>query len=116
MATGTYPVSDVLVTVKSRQVQRAMLAEMASDREAASRHFLAAGHLELVLAEDYQAAGDAERALHSRISAASCFWRGGERDRARRLLAAIVEAHPEQGSAVQPIEAELARDYPPQQP
>jgi hypothetical protein len=36
-------------TVKSREVQRAMPAEMAGDR-AAVRHFLAAAHLELRIA------------------------------------------------------------------
>ncbi len=53
MAMPSSPVSDMLVTVKSREVQRGMLAEMRGDRAAASRHLLAAAHLELVLADDY---------------------------------------------------------------
>ena len=42
-------VSDMTVTVKSREVQRGMLAEMGSKHEEAREHFLAAAHLELVL-------------------------------------------------------------------
>jgi len=42
------PVSDLLVTVKSREMQRGMSAEMRGDPLTASRHFLAAAHLELV--------------------------------------------------------------------
>ena len=60
-------VSDMLVTVKSRQIQRAMFAVRAGDREAARRHFLAAAHLELVLAHDYDLAGEPDLALRSRI-------------------------------------------------
>jgi hypothetical protein len=43
----------MLVTVKSREIQRALMAEIRRDRESATRHFLAAAHLELVLAADY---------------------------------------------------------------
>ena len=35
-----FPMGDLTATVKSREIQRAMLAEMASDRSAAARHFL----------------------------------------------------------------------------
>ncbi len=66
------PVSDMLVTVKSPEVQRALFAASAGDREAARRHVLAAAHLELVLAHDYDEAGGPDLALRSRISAASC--------------------------------------------
>jgi hypothetical protein len=41
------------------------------------RHFLAAGHLALVLADDYEQVGETELAIRSRLSAGSCFWRGG---------------------------------------
>ena len=71
-------VSDMMVTVKSREVQRGMMAEMGSRPDEAREHFLAAAHLELVLANDYEQAGDRELARRSRISAASCFWRAGE--------------------------------------
>ena len=53
MSAASPAVSDMLVTVKSREIQRALLAEMRGDQAAAPRHFLAAAHLELVLAEDY---------------------------------------------------------------
>jgi hypothetical protein len=52
MATVHAPVSDMLVTVKSRELQRGMLAEMRGDRSSAARHLLAAVHLELVLVDD----------------------------------------------------------------
>jgi hypothetical protein len=98
-------------TVKSRELQRALLAEMAGDRAAAARHFLAAAHLELVLAEDYAAAGSSDLALRSSISAASCFWRAGEVARAQSLFDEMLRAHPEQLSAIQQVIADLTREY-----
>jgi hypothetical protein len=76
----------MMVTVKSREVQRGMLAEMGSRPEEAREHFLAAAHLELVLASDYEQAGDGELARRSRISAASCFWRAGDVGRANTIF------------------------------
>ncbi len=99
------------VTVKSREVQRALLAEMAGDRAAAARHFLAAAHLELVLAEDYARAGEAELALRSRISAGSCFWRAGQVGEARSVFDGVLRTRPDQGSAVRQVIDELSRDY-----
>jgi hypothetical protein len=106
------PVSDMLVTVKSREVQRALLAEMRQDRGAAVRHFRAAAHLELVLAEDYRQAGDGELALRSELSAASCFWRAGDRAEADRLLRSLRQDHPAQAAEIQQVSEELAREYP----
>jgi hypothetical protein len=106
-------VSDMLVTVKSRQIQRAIFAERSGDRDAARRHFLAAAHLELVLAHDYDAAGEPDLALRSRISAASCLWSGGEIEQGRQALEALQMQHPAQTNAIQEVVAELARDYPP---
>jgi len=62
MATTSVMVSDMLMTVKSREVQRALFAEASGDREGARRHFLAAAHLEQVLAHDYDEAGEPELA------------------------------------------------------
>ena len=76
MSTISGPVGNMLMTVKSREVQRGMLAEMRGDRPAAARHFLAAAHLKLVLAADFDEIGDADLAVRSRLSTASCFWRG----------------------------------------
>ena len=45
MSTVQSPVSDMLITVKTREVQRGMLAEMRGDKAAARRHLLAAAHL-----------------------------------------------------------------------
>jgi hypothetical protein len=106
------PVSDMLVTVKSREVQRALLAEMRGDRPAAVRHFLAAAHLELVLADDYRQAGEAALASRSQLSAASCSWRAGQYAQAREVFDGVVAASPSEAQAVQEIVAELERDYP----
>ena len=112
MAVGPPPVSEMLATVKSREIQRALLAEMARDREAAVRHFLAAAHLELVLASDYQAANDPDLAWRSAISAASCFWRAGQQDKARQVFASLTRSNPAETDAIQSLQDELARDYP----
>ena len=106
------PVSDMLVTVKSRELQRAMLAEMRGDRAVASRHFLAAGHLELVLADDYEQAGETELALRSRLSAGSCFWRGGQQEEASQLFESLANANPTQATEIKQLIAEIAADFP----
>jgi hypothetical protein len=112
MSTASPAVSDMLVTVKSREVQRALLAEMRGDRAAAARHFLAAAHLELVLADDYRESGDGDRAQRSRLSAASCFWRGREKEKAQRLLGELLQEQPSRAAAIQQVAEELARDHP----
>ncbi len=112
MSAATAGVSDMLVTVKSREVQRAMLAEMRRDHKAAARHFLAAAHLELVLADDYAEAGQPDLALRSGISAASCFWSAGHADRARSLFEELTRSYPAQSAAIRQAVEELERDYP----
>src|SRR5262245_50842454 len=101
------PVSDMLVTVKSREIQRAVLAEMRRDGAATTRHFLAAAHLEVVLAEDYEQMGDTEAAFRSRISAGSCFWRGGNREEASALFDALLQSHPAREREIREVVAEL---------
>jgi hypothetical protein len=113
MSTAPVPVSDMLVTVKSREVQRALLAEMRDDREAARRHFLAGAHLERVLAADYEQAGDSLLSFRSQLSAASCLWRAGEHEQARRRFEEMRAAHPTQDAAIEQVQMELTRDYPP---
>ena len=113
MSTAPLAVSDMLVTVKSREVQRALLSEVKGDQEAAARHFLAGAHLELVLAEDYQAAGEADLALRSWLSAASCFWRGRRLPEARHILDRLLQTHPSHAATVTQVLHELLRDYPP---
>jgi len=112
MSMAPASVSDMLLTVKSREVQRALLAEMRGDQEAARRHFLASAHLELVLAADYEQAGDSPLSFRSLLSAASCFWRAGEREQARRRLEDLRAAHPSQAAAIEQVQMELTRDYP----
>jgi hypothetical protein len=112
MATAHVPVSDKLVRVKSRELQRGMLAEMRGDRTGAARHLLAAGHLELVLADDYEQAGQLDLALRSRLSAASCFWRAGQPDQAHEFLNAMVQEHPTQEQAIREVISALEHDYP----
>lgn len=105
-------VSDMLVTVKSRELQRGMLAEMRGDCSTASRHFLAAAHLELVLADDYAQADQADLAWRSQLSAASCFWRAGRPEQARELFTMLLQEHPTQAPVIQQIIAELEHDAP----
>lgn len=112
MSTASASVSDMLVTVKSREVQRALLAEMRGDKEAARRHFLASAHLELVLAADYEQSGDSPLSFRSQLSAASCFWRAGEHEQARRRFEDLGSAHPSQAAAIEQVQTELTRDYP----
>jgi hypothetical protein len=102
----------MLVTVKSREIQRAMFAEGSGDRAAARRHFLAAAHLEWVLAHDYDDAGEPGLGVRSRISAASCLWSGGEIEQGRRALEELQTQYPGQAAAIQEVIAELTRDYP----
>jgi hypothetical protein len=110
MATVHTAVSDMLVTVKSRELQRGMLAEMRGDRSAASRHFLAAAHLELVLAEDYAQAGQVDLAWRSQLSAASCFWRAGRPEPAHELFAALLQAYPAHAAVTRQTIADLEHD------
>lgn len=109
MSTASAPVSDMLVTVKSREVQRALLAEMRGDQEAARRHFLASAYLELVLAADYEQAGDSPLSFRCQLSAASCFWRAGEHEQARRRLEDLRAAYPGQTKAIEQAQMELTK-------
>jgi hypothetical protein len=105
-------VSDLLVTTKSREVQRGMLAESHGDRAAATRHFLAAAHLELVLSDDYAAAGLGDLALRSQIGAASCFWRAGEIARAKSLFSDLAAANGDGAQAASEALADLEAQHP----
>jgi len=116
MSTIPQGCSDMLVTVKAREVQRGMLAEMRKDRTAATRHFLAAAHLELVLASDYSEVGEEEQARRSRISAASCLWRAGRPEQARQELEALVHEFPAQAPVIQRTLADLEMNHPPDRP
>lgn len=100
-------VSDMLITVKSREIQRGQLVEMRGDRAAATSHLLAAAHLELVLADDYLQAGQDDLALRSRLSAASCFWRAGRVDQARQLLDRLIQEQPDQATAIERVRIDL---------
>jgi hypothetical protein len=108
MTTTEAPANELLVTVKAREVQRGMLAEMRGDQTGVRRHFLAAAHLEIVLASDYADAGRVDLSLRSRLSAANCFWRAGDVDRARGILAELSREGPDRAAAAQQVLAELA--------
>jgi len=97
----------MLVTVKSREVQRGMQAEMAGRSSEAVQHLLAAGHLELVLGGDYEQAGEPELARRSPISAASCFWRAGRQDQAQPIFDELMQADPSRAGEVQEVVQEL---------
>ena len=107
------PVSDMAVTVKSREIQRGILAEMRGDRAAAGKHFLAAAHLELVLADDYAAAGEPEISLRSSLSAVSCLWRSGHTERASNLCDGLMATSPQDAPEIQEIMDDLRDRYPP---
>jgi hypothetical protein len=112
MSTLRTPISDMLVTVKAREVQRGMLAEMGGEQARAARHFLAAAHLELVLLKDYAEDGQDDMAFRSGLSAASCFWRAGQVEKARPLFDSLVDDFPDRAGAVEQSVAELEQDYP----
>ena len=112
MSTAESPVSDLLVTVKSREAQRGILSEMSGDSEGAARHFLAAAHLELVLSKDYAEAGLVDLALRSRLSAASCFWRAGETAQARRHFQMALQDYPERAEETRRLITELEQHLP----
>ena len=112
MTDESYPVNNLLSTAKSREVQRALLAEMRGERSQAMLHFLAAAHMELVLATDYASAGDNDLALRSRLSAGSCFWRGGEYQRANAEFESLLRELPDHACEIQKVIAELSQDYP----
>lgn len=101
------PVSDLLVTAKTREVQRGMLAEMKKEQDGAVRHFLAAAHLELVLVNDYAQAGQDDLAYRSRVSAASCFWRAGQIEQARSHFNELIQEFPARAGAIQEMIDEL---------
>jgi hypothetical protein len=112
MATVQSPVSEMLVIVKAREIQRGMLAELANDPAGAAPHFLAAAHLEFVLANDYAEAGQDPLAFRSRLSAATCLWRGGEIKRARALFNALIKDYPGKAKVIKSSLAELQGKQP----
>jgi hypothetical protein len=100
--------SDLLSTAKSREVLQGAAAEAQGEAEAAAWHFLAAAHLELVFAEDYHRSEQTALAVRSLLSAASCFWRAGDVDRARSLFHETAESFPDFAADVGALMAELA--------
>lgn len=112
MESESFPVNNLLATAKSREVQRALQAEMRGAHQEAVLHFLAAAHMELVLANDYDHAGESALAFRSRVSAASSLWRAGHPDQGRAIFNDLLKAHPAQVTELQRIQAELAHDYP----
>jgi len=103
MSSVQSPVSDMLVTVKSREVQRGMTAAMGGQADDAQKHFLAAAHLELVLAGDYEQVGNSELSRRSRISAASCFWRAGKTSDAQAIFNDLLQTDPSQANEIQEV-------------
>lgn len=107
MSAPSFAVSDMTITVKSREVQRALLAEMRGDRPAAARHFLAAAHLELVLADDYARGGLPDLAFRSRLGSASCFWRAGRPEQARPVFEDLLAEFPDRAAEVRDVITDL---------
>lgn len=98
---------EMIAIVKSREIQRGMLAELRGDDPEAVSHFLAAAHLDLVLATDYAEMGADELALRSLLGAATCFWRGHEKQRVRSILSETLGRYPARSRLVHEIEREL---------
>jgi hypothetical protein len=107
MAIAEGQVSELLAIAKSREIQRAMFAEASRTPSRAAPHFLAAAHMELVLADDYAAAGQSRLAFRSHLSAASCLWRAGEAKRARALFNSILKKYPAKAKIIKSTVAEL---------
>ena len=116
MTTALPAVSDMLITVKSREIQRAMQARLHGNAAASERHFLAAGHLELVLADDYDEIHEHELASRSRVSAASCLWQAGQLDRAQAIFDAIVDSDPDAADELRAVIADLRKNAPATRP
>lgn len=112
MAHEAFPVNNLLATAKSREVQRALQAEMRGDRTEAALHFLAAAHMEKVLAADYERAGETDLAWRSQLSAGSSLWRGGQGVQAREVFDTLMQNRPDRTAEVQQIVAELSQAYP----
>jgi len=107
MTTAEASVSDMLVTVKSREIQRGMQAEMRGDHATAARHLLAAAHLELVLASDYESLRQSRLAFRSLLSAASCFWQAGDAKQANRLFLDLKRRYRNRKVEIDDIQREL---------
>lgn len=116
MMTAPPVVSDMLITVKSREIQRALQARLGGKAEASERHFLAAAHLELVLADDYDEIREHDLARRSRVSAASCLWQAGQVDRARAIFDAMIAAHPDEADELRASMADLQKSIPATKP
>jgi hypothetical protein len=101
-----------LGAAKSREVQRALLAEMRGDGEAARGHFLASALLELTLAAYYEQGSDSPLSIRSQLSAVSCLWRAGDYEQAQHRFEDLRAAYPSQTAMIQQAQMELTRDYP----
>jgi hypothetical protein len=107
MSTTKPMVNEMLVIVKSREIQRAWLAERANQPDEARKHYLAGGALEMVLADDYRQVSEEKLARRSRISAATCFWRAGARTNAEEVLEQLRKEDPARAAEVDRIRHEL---------
>lgn len=107
MSSVQSPVSDMLVTVKSREIQRGTISAMAGQMAEARLHFLAAAHLELVLAQDYEEVGDSELSRRSLLSAASSLWRAEEKVESKRIFDELIQSDPGRAGEIQEIVNDL---------
>ena len=73
----------------------------------AVQHFLAAAHLELVLAGDYDQVGEPRLARRSRLSAASCFWKAGKQHDAEAVFRYLTHSDPGSVAEVHEVRADL---------
>src|SRR5262249_47802398 len=110
-STLAMPVCDTLFTVTSREVKRAILAEQRKDEESAVRHFLAAAHMFVVLAEEYADNAQFDLALRTRENAICCFWPAGHERQARLLFEELKQDNPVFAGDIDSIVLDLTQHY-----
>jgi ABC-type transport system involved in multi-copper enzyme maturation permease subunit len=103
--------SQMLLAIKSHQIEEGASAETRGDKRMTVRHFLAAAHLELVLAEEYESRARYELAVETRKSAACCFWRAGDVAKARSLFEELRRGNRFLAREIDEVVRELERSH-----
>jgi hypothetical protein len=98
---------DYLIALKTRELQRAWLAERAMPPKDAHKHYLGGAVLELLLADEYSQAGEVRLARRSKISAATCYWRAGLQSYANEVLEDLRRDDPLRSAEVDDIRQRL---------
>ena len=113
MAKEKVATRDMMVTVKSRLIQRAIMAEARRDQDAAVKYHTAAAHLDLLLADEYAEEGDRFLDFRSRLSAACGLWKAGQVEVARQQFATLPGQFPERARHIEICLEEMEQWSPP---